>query len=104
MKLIIIRIKHDFLFINIRKVPREVLKTRASPSVFNISRGTLRMLLNDKIMFDRYYCIISKKTHRNRENVCALYSSALSPFSYARRLFINIFDSGLGQILFLMMI
>ena len=47
-----IGIKHDFPFINIRKVSREV---------FNISRGTLRMLMNDKIMFDGYYCINSKK-------------------------------------------
>ena len=59
-----IGIKHDFPFINIRKVPREVLKTEGKPEVFNISRGTLRMLMNDKIMFDRYYCINSKKTHR----------------------------------------
>ena len=50
-----IGIKHDFPFINIRKVPREVLKTEGE--VFNTSRGTLRMLMNDKIMFDRYYCI-----------------------------------------------
>ena len=40
-------------FINIRKVPREVLKTegeepRASPSVFNTSLGTLQMLMNGK--------------------------------------------------------
>ena len=48
-------IKHDFPFINIRKVPWEV---------FNIPRGTLRMLMNDKIMFDRYYYINSKKTHQ----------------------------------------
>ena len=34
-------------FINICKVPRE-----ASPSVFNTSLGTLRMLMNGKIMFD----------------------------------------------------
>ena len=40
---------------NIRKVPSEV---------FNISQGTLRMLMNDEILFDRYYCINSKKTHR----------------------------------------
>ena len=64
----IIGIKHDFPFINIRKVPREVLKTegeaRGSPSVFNTSRGTLRMLMNDKIMFVRYYCINSTTTHR----------------------------------------
>ena len=53
-----IGIKHDFQFINIREVPRE------EPEVFNTSRRTLRMLMNDKIMFDRYYCINSKKTYR----------------------------------------
>ena len=41
-----IGIKHGFPFINIRKVPREVLKTEG------------------KIMFDRYYCINSKKTQQ----------------------------------------
>ena len=55
--ILVIGIKHDFPFINIRKVPREVLKTE----VFNISRETLRetlrMLMNDKIMSDHYYCI-----------------------------------------------
>ena len=60
----IIGIKHDFSFINIRKVLREVLKTEGEPSVFNTSLRTLRMLMTDKIMFDRYYCINSKKTHR----------------------------------------
>ena len=59
-----IGIKHDFPFINIRKVPREALKTEDKARDLNISRGTLRMLMNDKIMFDRYYCINSKKTHR----------------------------------------
>ena len=37
-------IKHDFPFIGIRKVRREVLKI----SVFNTSRGTLQMSMNDK--------------------------------------------------------
>ena len=50
-------IKHDFPFINIRKVPREVLKTEGVARGFQPSRGTLRILMNDKIMFDRYYCI-----------------------------------------------
>ena len=58
------------------------------------------MLMNDKIMFDRYYCINSKKPHRKLRNVCALYSSALPPFFYARTLFINILDSGRGQVLY----
>ena len=41
-------IKHDFLFINIRKVPREVLKTEGEARGFQSSRGTLRMLMNEK--------------------------------------------------------
>ena len=43
------RIKHDFPFINMRKVPREVLKTEGEVRGFQPSRGTLRMLMNDKI-------------------------------------------------------
>ena len=43
-------------------------KPRAKPS-----RGTLRMLMNDKIMFDRYYCINSTKNCENEENIGALY-------------------------------
>ena len=35
-------IKHDFTFINIRKVPREVLKTEGEARGFQPSRGTLR--------------------------------------------------------------
>ena len=35
-------------FINIRKVPREGEKPLATPSVFNTSLGTLRMLMNGK--------------------------------------------------------
>ena len=77
-------IKHDFPFINIR--PWEVLKTEGetvfnlpegpcecSPSVFNTSLWTLRMLMNDKIKFDRYYCINSAKHCQNEENIGALY-------------------------------
>ena len=66
-------IKHDFPFINIRKVPREVLKTEGEARGFQPSRGTLRMLMNDKIMFDRYYCINSTKNCENEENIGALY-------------------------------
>ena len=46
-------VKHDFSFINIREVSREVLKTEGEARAFQPSRGTLRMLLNDKNMFDR---------------------------------------------------
>ena len=61
-------IKHDFPFINIRKVPREALKTEGEPS-----RGTLRNLMNNKIMFDRYYCIISTKTLQKRRKLLAQF-------------------------------
>ena len=54
-------IKHDFPLINIRKVAREMLKTEDEARGFQPFRGTLRMLLNDKIMFDSYYCINSTK-------------------------------------------
>ena len=66
-------IKHDFPFINIRKVPREVLKIEGEARGFQPPRGTLWMLMNDKIMFDRYYCINSTKHCENEENIDALY-------------------------------
>ena len=66
-------IKHDCPFINIRKVPREVLKTEGEARGFQPSRGTLRMLMNDKIMFDRYYCINKAKHCENKDNIGALY-------------------------------
>ena len=47
-------IKYDFPFINVHKVSREVLKTEGKAQGFQSSRGTLRMLMNDKIMFDRF--------------------------------------------------
>ena len=49
-KAIIRGIKHDFPFINIRKVPREVLTTEGEARGFQPSRGTWRMLMNDKII------------------------------------------------------
>ena len=79
-------IKHDFPFINIRKVPREVLKTEGEARGLQPSRGTLRKLMNGKIMFDRYYCINSTKHCENEENIGALYfiTSPHFPFNYAR--------------------
>ena len=73
-------IKHDFPFINICKVPREVLKTEGEAQGFQPSRGTLQMLMNDKIMFDRYYCINSTKHCENEENIDALYFITSSHF------------------------
>ena len=62
-------VKHGFPFINIHKVPKEVLNTEGFALGFQLSRGTLRMLMNDKIMFDRYYCINSAKHCENEENI-----------------------------------
>ena len=56
-KLFSIGIKHGFSCINIRQVPREVLKSRLEAAVFSTSQGTWRMLMHWKSMFDRYYCI-----------------------------------------------
>ena len=78
-------IKHDFPFINNRKVPREVLKTEGEARGFQPSRGTLRMLMNDKIMFDRYYCINSAKYCKNEENIGALYFITSSHFPTRER-------------------
>ena len=55
-------------FINICKVPREVLKTEGEASL-----GTLQILMTDKIMFDSYYCINSANHCENEENIGALY-------------------------------
>ena len=65
-----IGIKHDFPFINICMVPREVLKTEGEAQVFQPSRGTK---FNDKIMFDCYYCINSTKTHCKTEKILVHY-------------------------------
>ena len=73
-------IKHEFPLINIRKVPREVLKTEGEARGFQPTRGTLRMLMNDKIMFDRYNCINSAKHCETEENICALYFITSSHF------------------------
>ena len=73
-------IKHDFPFINICKVPREVLKTEGEARGFQPSRGTLRMLMNGKIMFDHYYCINSANHCKNKENIGALYFITSSHF------------------------
>ena len=76
-----------FPFINIRMFPREVLKTESEARGFQPYRGTLRMLMNDKIMFDRYYCINSTNHCENIENIGALYFTNLTTFSYASPLY-----------------
>ena len=47
---------------------------------FQPSRGTLRMLMNDKIMFYRYYCINSANHCENEETIGALYFITSSHF------------------------
>ena len=57
-------------------VPRDVLKTEGEALGFQPSRGTLRMLMNDKIMFDRYYCINSTKHCEIEENIIYFITSS----------------------------
>ena len=94
-------IKPDFPFINIHKVPREVLKTEGEARGFQPSRGTLRMLMNDKIMFDRYYmyCINSAKHCENEEKHWHTIFYNLIAFSYASTLLKTMHDSGPVKIL-----
>ena len=54
--------------------------TFASSRGFQPSRGTLRMLMNDKIMFDRYYFINSANHCENEENIGTLYFITSSHF------------------------
>ena len=64
------------------------MKTEGEARGFQPSRGILRMLMNEKIMFDRHYCINSTKHRENEENIGALYfiASPLFPtrVRYAR--------------------
>ena len=94
---------HDFPFINICMVPREVLKTEGEARGFQPSRGTLRMLINDKIRFDRCYCINSANHCENEENIGALYFITSSHFPTRVR-FLNwtMHDSGPVQILIIL--
>ena len=57
------------------------------------------MLINDKIMFDRYYCIISAKHCENDENII-FYN--LNTFSFASSLLKTMHDSGPVQILIIL--
>ena len=71
-------IKHDFPFINIRKVPREVLKPKPREvlKIEGEAQGFQHFpsdLANDndiKIMFDRYYCKNSKKKKKKKKKHC----------------------------------
>ena len=56
------------------------MKTEGEAQGFQLSRGTLQMLMSDKIMYDRYYCINSAKSCENEENIDTLYSLTSSHF------------------------
>ena len=60
------------------------------------------MLMNDKIMFDRYYCINSVNHCENEENIDALYFYILITFSYASTLLKTMHDSDPAQILIIL--
>ena len=77
-------------------VLREVLKTEGIAQGFQPSRVTLQMLMNDKIMFDLYYCIYSTKHCENEENISTLYFITSSHFFLCDN---AMHDSGPGQVL-----
>ena len=79
----------------------EVLKIEGEARGFQPSQGTLRMLMNDKIMFDRYYCINSSNHWENEENIGALYFITIT-FSYLSTLFKTMHDSGPVQTLIIL--
>ena len=56
------------------------MKTEGEARGFQPSRGTLQMLMNDNIMFDRYYCINLTTHCENEENIGALYFIASPQF------------------------
>ena len=63
-----------FQLINIWKVPREVLKTGGAPKGFQPSQGTLRMLMNGKLMIN------STKHCINEDNIGVPYFITSSHF------------------------
>ena len=82
-----IGIKHGFSCINIRQVPREVLKTEAGGRGFQHLPRDLANVNALKTMFDRYYCI---KT----ENICYISRYFLHYFvSPFHRCFANVIST-----------
>ena len=60
------------------------------------------MLMNDKIMFDRYYCINSTKYYlKGRKHWHTLFYNLIK-FSYASTLFKIMHDSGPVQIIIIL--
>ena len=83
---------------NIPKVPGEVLKAEGD-SAFNTSRGTLRMLMNGKIMFDCYYCITSTKPLEKRRKYWHTLFYKLIFSLIHMHAFRNMLDSSRDQVL-----
>ena len=75
----------------------EVLKPEGEARGFQDSRGTLRMLTNDKIMFDRYYCI-NAANHCENEETLAHYILLPRHFFLRDYAFKTMHDSGPVQI------
>ena len=101
-----IGIKHDFPCINIRKVPREVLKTKGEAQGF---QHLLRDLANVNEWQNHVWSLLLHKSKENTPKIEKMVAHfilqpTLPPFSYAHMLFITILDLGCGQVLFLMMI
>ena len=57
------------------------------------------MLMNDKIMFDHYYCINPTKTAKIIVHFILQPYHSLALFTYSQMFFINMLDSGHGQVL-----
>ena len=60
------------------------------------------MLMNDKIMFDRYYCINSAKHCENEKNIGALFFITSSHFLMRVRFLKTMHDLGPVQILIIL--
>ena len=75
--------------------PEGSVETEGEARGFQPYRWTL--LMNDKIMFDRYYCINSANHCENEENIGALYFITLSHFPKR-----TMHDSGPFQILIIL--
>ena len=59
------------------------------------------MLMNDKIMFDRYYCINSAKNYENERHWRTIFYNLIT-FSYASVLLKTMHNSGPVQMLIIL--
>ena len=77
------------------------VENRGEARGFQPSRGTLRMLMNDKIMFVRYYCMNSAKIAKTRKHWRTIFYNLIT-FSYASTLLKTKHDSSPVQILIIL--